>query len=331
MDTGVNQRLKRLFSYRLTFMLVPHDDAKPRQINIHISILVLGLLAWSAVTVWGSYLSAQQVDYWRAQASNHVLKMKVKYLLTQLDQSRRFLDEVKSVESELREMLGYQNRAALIRQAPTASGAAPAAGGPTSGDQLDLTRALLGADRDLSWKTLTEMAGLMRNETKERLSSYDDLSNWIEVQRRRFRATPQGWPVKGRLSSRFGRRASPFTGEPEYHPGIDIPGPTGTPIRATADGVVRLASWRSGYGNLVVLQHDFGYSTRFGHNSRLLVKVGDRVKRGQVIALMGSTGKSSGPHCHYEVWKNNQRQNPFAYLREDGHHALVSAKRASSN
>src|SRR5262245_60461357 len=138
-EMRVKERLKRLFSYRLTFMLVPHDSSAPRQINLHISVLVLGVLAWVSITFWGSYLSAQQVDYWRAQASNQVLKMKVNYLLAQLDQSRRFLDEVKGVETELRELLGYQNRAAIIRGTPPATAAeAPApAGGPTRADQRD--------------------------------------------------------------------------------------------------------------------------------------------------------------------------------------------------
>jgi murein DD-endopeptidase MepM/ murein hydrolase activator NlpD len=157
----------------------------------------------------------------------------------------------------------------------------------------------------------------MKYEAKDRLSSYTELTNWIEAQRRLFRATPRGWPCSGPLTSHYGQRHSPFDDTEEFHPGIDISGTLGTPVRATADGVVRVASWNSGYGNLVLLQHEFGYSTRYAHNSRFLVRVGDRVKRGQAIALMGTTGKSSGVHCHYEVWRYNARKNPIAYVSED--------------
>jgi murein DD-endopeptidase MepM/ murein hydrolase activator NlpD len=131
-----------------------------------------------------------------------------------------------------------------------------------------------------------------------------------------FRATPRGWPCLGPITSHFGRRDDPFREGEEFHGGVDIADNQGAPIRATADGHVIIAGWHSGYGNLVVIDHGFGYSTRYGHNSKLLVKYGEVVKRGQVIALMGSTGRASGPHCHYEVLRYNNRQNPFAYIKE---------------
>jgi len=309
--------LKKILTYRFTFLLVPHGAAQPRQINLHLSFLVIVALLWTGVTAWGSYLSARHVDYWRTQVSNEVLKMKVKYLLAQVDQVRGYLDEVKTVDSQLREILKYQNGGVK-----TASAIEPAsldgAGGPTIGDQTDLSRDLDSLDPDLSWQRLMDRTTTMRLQAKERITSYEDLTRWIETQKQIFTATPRGWPCKGPLTSHFGRRQNPFNrdGE-EVHLGIDISGPVGSPIRATADGVVRVASWRTGYGNLVVLQHDYGFQSRFAHNSRVLVRVGDRVKRGQVLALMGATGRASGPHCHYEVWRYNQRKNPTGYLKED--------------
>lgn len=124
-----------------------------------------------------------------------------------------------------------------------------------------------------------------------------------------------GWPVEdGWISSRYGYRTDPFSGKLHRHEGIDFAGDEGEPIRATATGVVTWAGKRSGYGNLVAINHGNGLSTRYGHCKKLLVKPGDIVKAGEVIALMGSTGRSTGPHVHYEVRKNGRPVNPVPYL-----------------
>jgi murein DD-endopeptidase MepM/ murein hydrolase activator NlpD len=103
----------------------------------------------------------------------------------------------------------------------------------------------------------------------------------------------------------------------EFHPGLDIADAYGTQIRATADGIVIRARRSGGYGNLVMIRHDLGYATLYGHASRLFVREGGRVKRGQVIAAMGSTGRSTGSHVHYEVWFNGKTVNPAAFLNKD--------------
>jgi murein DD-endopeptidase MepM/ murein hydrolase activator NlpD len=127
---------------------------------------------------------------------------------------------------------------------------------------------------------------------------------------------PAGRPVKrGWLSSYFGMRTDPFTGKRMHHSGIDFAGRMGSDVVAVAAGVVTYAGKRSGYGNLVQINHGNGYATRYGHNSKLLVKVGDTVKKGQVIAKMGSTGRSTGPHVHFEVLINGRAVNPKRYVR----------------
>jgi len=129
--------------------------------------------------------------------------------------------------------------------------------------------------------------------------------------------TPSGWPVrKGWISSRYGERNDPFTGERENHTGLDFAGTRGSEVLSVASGVVIWASNRPGYGKTVEIDHGNGYSTRYAHSDSLMVKAGDHVKTGQVIALMGSTGRASAPHVHFEVLKNGHRINPGSFVSQ---------------
>jgi len=127
--------------------------------------------------------------------------------------------------------------------------------------------------------------------------------------------TPAGWPVrKGWISSRFGERKDPFTGEREQHGGLDFAGTRGTEVLSVASGVVTWAANQTGYGKTVEIDHGNGYSTRYAHSEKLTVNVGDHVTAGQVIALMGSSGRASAPHVHFEVMKNGSRINPARFV-----------------
>jgi len=127
-------------------------------------------------------------------------------------------------------------------------------------------------------------------------------------------ATPTIWPTRGWLSGGYGMRADPFTGAPDFHPGLDISADKGSPVYATADGTVSSSSWTGDYGNLIVLQHRFGIATRYGHLSKFLVKPGQRVGRGDLIAYVGATGRATGAHLHYEVIVNGRLLNPLRLL-----------------
>jgi len=127
--------------------------------------------------------------------------------------------------------------------------------------------------------------------------------------------TPAGWPVrKGWISSRYGERNDPFTGERVQHRGLDFAGTRGSEVLSVASGVVVWAANRSGYGKMVEIDHGNGYQTRFAHNEKLSVEAGDRVTAGQVIALMGDTGRASAPHVHFEVLRNGARINPAKFV-----------------
>lgn len=126
--------------------------------------------------------------------------------------------------------------------------------------------------------------------------------------------TPNMWPVVGPISSYYGYRESPGGIGSTFHEGVDITGEYGTPIQATATGVVTKAGWVEGYGYMVEINHGEGYSTRYAHNSIVFVKEGEPVEQGAIIALMGSTGNSTGTHCHYEVRINGDSVNPIYFL-----------------
>jgi murein DD-endopeptidase MepM/ murein hydrolase activator NlpD len=131
------------------------------------------------------------------------------------------------------------------------------------------------------------------------------------------RVMPSGRPVKdGWLSSGYGKRNDPFTGKQEFHKGLDFAGKKGSEVIVVGDGVVTWAGEQTGYGDLVEVSHGNGYVTRYAHNKKHLVKVGDTVRKGQQIALMGSTGRSTGPHVHFEVMRDGKSVNPAEYTGE---------------
>jgi murein DD-endopeptidase MepM/ murein hydrolase activator NlpD len=137
----------------------------------------------------------------------------------------------------------------------------------------------------------------------------------IDSRQIKLSAIPSSWPVRGYVSDGFGGRSNPFTGGGyETHAGIDIATNFGTAIEATGDGIVIFAGSYGGYGNLVVIDHGYGITTRYGHMSRIDVTVGQHVHRGMQIGAVGSTGRSTGPHCHYEVRLHDRPVNPMNYL-----------------
>ncbi len=139
----------------------------------------------------------------------------------------------------------------------------------------------------------------------------------LVLQRENLTRIPSIWPARGRFSSPFGYRRNPFTHRRQFHKGIDISAPRGTPIHAPAAGVVTYADWFSSYGRVLEITHQNGLLTRYAHLSKFKAKLGDKVQRGDVIALIGNTGRSIAPHLHYEVHKNGKLMNPLFYIMDN--------------
>lgn len=152
-----------------------------------------------------------------------------------------------------------------------------------------------------------------------KLSAYQDnshnyLYDKVATLKNKHDHTPSIWPLYGSIIASFGFRTHPILGRIEFHSGLDIPSWVGAPIKATASGVVESASWFGGYGLVVVIDHKNRFKTMYAHNSQMLVQPGEEVEKGQVIALVGSTGLSTGPHLHYEVRYANKPVNPALFL-----------------
>ncbi|HHZ87914.1 MAG TPA: M23 family metallopeptidase [Chromatiaceae bacterium] len=182
----------------------------------------------------------------------------------------------------------------------------PAQGGPeeAEGSSVMATDPLLAVLDELD---------LALGEREQKLSALESL---LSSHNLAAESRPEGRPVTGGwISSYFGKRTDPFTGKQATHHGMDFAGKQSSDVVAVAAGVVSSAGKRSGYGNMVELRHGGGFVTRYGHNEQNLVTVGDRVEKGQVIALMGSTGRSTGPHVHFEVVRHGNVVDPSRYLR----------------
>lgn len=151
-----------------------------------------------------------------------------------------------------------------------------------------------------------------RTETLDR--SFSQLDDAFHARARALSSTPNLMPVAGWFSDGYGWRKDPFTGKKEFHSGFDIVAPPGTAIVASADGTISRAGRLSDYGKSVDVSHGYGYVTRYAHMSEILVRPGQKVHRGEVIGRVGSTGRSTGPHLHYEVFRDGRRVNPWAYL-----------------
>lgn len=295
-----------------TFMFLPGPNARVRTLSISKSVIKSILISLVGVLVLSLYLVYEYNNVkdkvWELQSTREELmqqKAQVQnFALSILDYKRQMF-RLRDLDTKLRRAvsLGPRDRAQQLL----------GIGGP---DELGLQNlSTLGEKRqeealkEMS-KELTQLKGVALKQE----ASLQALIEYFEDKRSMYAATPRSWPVRGWVTSHFGNRTSPFSGILKFHEGIDIAAQTGTPVIAPADGVVIKAGFGTGYGNMVEISHGYGIRTLYAHNSRLNVKAGQKVKRGDVIAYVGDSGSSTGPHLHYEVRINNIPVNPARYL-----------------
>jgi murein DD-endopeptidase MepM/ murein hydrolase activator NlpD len=250
-----------------------------------------------------------RVEFRRLNASNEALRVEngnyratTGELTTQIQALENVIDELGSKASiDPAERRAMQKLPAVVKSRATGGTAQANAAISTVFSSLTSPEDTFGLLRDL----LQGLENRLRN-----------IRGDVERQEKLAAATPSIWPANGWLTGTFGGRSDPFTGEPGFHQGIDISTERGRPVYATADGTVESAAPSGDYGKLIVLRHNFGLTTRYGHLSAFNVKPGALVKRGEVIGFVGSTGRSTGAHLHYEILANDKLLNPLELLTQ---------------
>lgn len=261
-----------------------------------------GFISW--VFIDYSHLKKQLPDRARLMNENSQQRMQLAALANKIDLINQKMVELKEFDDKLKVMVnlepGEDNTQFL-----GIGGSDPTLMNP----EYSVEKAHQKLVR-LMHQSLDNLNAEITVQTQEKV----DLYKFLEERKSMFACTPSIWPAKGWVSSKFGYRISVFTGEKEFHSGLDISGKKGSPIIAPSDGVVISIGKTYGYGNLLTVNHGYGLKTRYGHLSKTLVKKGESVKRGQTIALMGNTGRSTGPHLHYEVHLKGVPVNPERYI-----------------
>ena len=295
-----------------TFMFLPGPTERVRTLSISKFALKSVFLSFMAALVLSLYLGYEYNDakdkVWELRSVREELmqqKAQVQSFALNLLDYKRQMFLLRDLDTKLRRAvsLGPRDKAQQVL----------GIGGP---DELGLQNlAILGEKKqEEALKEMHQELSQLKGAASRQETSFQMLIEYFEDKRSLYASTPSIWPTRGWVTSHFGNRMSPFSGIVKFHEGIDIAAQTGTPIMAPADGVVIKAGFVTGYGNLLELSHGYGIKTAFAHNSRLNVKAGQRVKRGDVIAYVGDTGSSTGPHLHYEVRMNGLPVNPVRYM-----------------
>ncbi len=260
-------------------------------------------------------------DYYRLKNTsfqNAALTQDISKQVTEIRDQRRqiqnFAEEIEVLKKQVDNLSQFEDKVRLIadiRQTSDSSGLIGIGGIPK--DELDQDIPLDQKQNSLI-REMHAQVDQTNQAAKKQALDFSELIKQLEKKRNLLASTPSIRPVDGWITSQFGYRTSPFTGRKEFHSGLDIANKTGTKVIATANGRVSYAARKLYIGNLVVIDHGHGRVTRYGHLVKILVKPGQEVKRGDVIALMGNTGRSTGPHVHYEVKINGAPVNPLKYI-----------------
>ena len=300
-------------SKRYTIVLADHQTGSVRRFTVRLRPFALALgavLAFPVLIGLGLRLSA-------TAEVNHLRSSNV--TLSQENNSYRratgaLTAQIESLQSAIAE-LGIRARldpasARAMEKLPAVVKNRAEGGTSVSGASAMLTPEVNVA----SISSLDQTFTMLRNILGSLEGHLNLVRRTVEKRESLMNATPSIWPVHGWLSAGYGMRSDPFTGDRDFHPGLDISAERGTPILAAAAGVVELAAPSGDYGNLVVVDHGYGLVTRYGHLSRFAVWQGLRVKRGDTIGYVGATGRATGPHLHYEVLANGKLMNPLQLL-----------------
>ena len=287
-----------------TLIVVPHAKARFRkfQVSVRLTRWVLAAVGVLALVLAGilahyTWIAVEVAELRRLKTENLALATKARAYEENASQLQAKVLTLQNLVTKLGVMAGVE------QSLPDAQvgGVGGLSRVETTAPSVDIATSLQTLEHTVS--TLTEKSS--------------KLETIFQDQHQLLASTPSIWPVRGYLSERFGNRKDPFTGLPDFHPGIDIATPRGTRVMAPAEGVVVFCGQKGGYGNAMVIDHGYGIVTRYAHLDGFNVRPGQRVRRGDVIAFTGNTGRSTAPHLHYEVWVYDQMRNPIQYILDE--------------
>jgi murein DD-endopeptidase MepM/ murein hydrolase activator NlpD len=283
-----------------TLIVVPHAKARFRKIQFSVrlakwtaGIAIAVVMTTTGILVHYTRLATEVHNLRQLRAENEQLAAKTHAYEENASKLQAKVLQLQAMVNKLGVMAGLDHSL----PDPAVAGVGGVTGAESQAPSVSLQ------DMDKSLTALTDRS--------------EKLETFYRTQSVLLSSTPSIWPARGYLSAGFGKRQDPFTGQPDFHPGIDISTPIGTKVHAPANGLVISCGPQGGYGNALVIDHGYGIVTRYGHLAGFNVKPGQRVQRGDVIAFVGSTGRSTGPHVHYEVWVHDQAQNPIQFILDE--------------
>lgn len=331
----------------ITFLIVSNRKGTTKRITLSAAwlksagaLFVIGLVLSAACAVDYVGLLTQSIENRRLRSENEQLRSQFQVVEGKLNSLEASLERVKGFVSKLKMITNVEGEDQSLRLAigplPRVGNSLgerqPASLPPVSGEveselsqdaiffqkpPLNELQGELAVEGQRDYASLAVRIDQAVQDTNMREQSILELWESLSERQSLLAATPRVKPVKGWFTSKFGYRVSPFTGRPVMHNGLDIAAAPGAPIMAPADGVVSFAGYDSGYGKLVSIDHGYGVVTRYGHTSQLFVEVGQKIKMGDIIAAVGNTGRSTGPHLHYEVRVNNIPVDPSNYVLDE--------------
>lgn len=295
------------FKEKFSLLFIPHQKGKIREINISpvvlVSLLVGIALVLSSSLFFSLNAASRASDKFRLsrlKKENRHLQAKLGELNSAISGLQDQMAELIEKEKQVRMVFGLPEVDAQIRELGV--------GGPVAGQPTDV-----GANLEQLYVAETELDKLLRQARFEN-DNFGEIYSSLSERKKILDHTPSVRPSAGYLSCGFGMRIDPFTGRRQLHRGVDLAVDIGTPVYATAKGVVSGVKRDVGLGKLIEINHGYGYKTVYAHLSRISVKRGQHVERGQIIGAVGNTGYSTGPHLHYEVHYQGRAKNPLNYF-----------------
>lgn len=303
---------------KISLIVLSNSGTTVKQLSVPVALLVAMVLA---TAIGAAFIGISFHDYRmlrKSLAANQHVARTIDEQREEIGQQRlqiqSFAHEINALKEKLIGLVQFEEKIRVIANlAPNHADGNPfGVGGAAPEDlepQLELTQRHEGLMREMH-----QQVDELNTASQRQENSFGSLLDKLEGQRNLLASTPAIRPANGWMTSRFGHRVSPFTGRKEFHKGLDIANREGTAILSTANGIVSYAGKKGPMGNVIVIDHGHGMITRYAHLSEALKKQGEKVKRGDIIAQMGNSGRSTGPHLHYEVHLNGVPVNPATYI-----------------